>query len=478
MGPDPGRAAAFPRIIILAATAVVVAACGTAADDSPPAVGLAPYHTAVEGIREGAPAALDRWWTGFNDPVLTGIVERALAQNLDLEAALARVLQARAAAQGAGARLLPAGQVDSRVSPQRQALYSPIGSVARHLPGYSRDQTLYDLGAGASWEIDLGGGLQHDADAAAALAEAAQAEQLGSRVMIAADAADAYLQVRGFQARLALAAAQIGQDERWLGLVRLRQVRGIATLREVAQSEALLAQARAIVPPLRDGLARQLNRLDVLMAAQPGRYAGELATVADVPALPGIDAGHPDDLLRRRPDVIAAERRLVAAQAMIGSALSDYYPKVTLSSLLGFESLNGQRLLTGAAFQPQAVAGVQWRLFDFGRVDAAVEAATGAKAEAWARYRQAMLKATQDVEDALSALGQSLAETQELAQETAALTRARASAQEAYLGGAVSLIDVLDADRQLLLAEDSLAATRTDSARAAVSTFRALGGGW
>jgi len=233
-----------------------------------------------------------------------------------------------------------------------------------------------------------------------------------------------------------------------------------------------------LVPPLRIGLEAQLNRLDVLLGAQPGTYAKELSVAAAIPAIPAVDPADPADLLRRRPDVIAAERRLAASNAAIGSALSEYYPKLSLSALLGFESLSSQQLLTSAAFQPQAMAGLRWRLFDFGRVDSEVEQAKGANAEALARYRASVLRATEDVENALTALAQEAEQTRELSRETSSLTRARDTAEEAYRGGAVSLIDVLDSDRQLLIAQDDLARLKADTARSAVSSYRALGGGW
>ena len=456
--------------------ALLLAACQAGPDYQKPETSLAAYH--AEPVRTAESPPLDRWWTGFHDPELAAIVDRALAQNLDLAASLARVRQARAVARETGSRLLPSGSLQASASPFHQSLDGPLGTIAKGAPGYDRDQVLYDAGAGASWEIDLSGGLHRDTETADALAQAAEAEHAGTRVSVAADAADAYLQIRGYQARLAFARAQIAADNHLLDLVKLRQARGVATDREVAQADALTAQARALVPPLRIGLEAQLNRLDVLLGAQPGTYAKELAVAAEIPDAPGVDPADPADLLRRRPDVIAAERRLAASNARIGSALSEYYPKLSLSALLGFESLSSQQLLTGAAFQPQAVAGLRWRLFDFGKVDAEVEQAKGANAEALARYRAALLRATEDVENALTALAQSEEQSRELSRETASLVRARDTAEEAYRGGAVSLIDVLDSDRQLLIAQDDLARVRADTARSAVSSYRALGGGW
>lgn len=448
----------------------------------PPAAKLEAFHNsaAVDGRQVGtAPPAVETWWTGFNDPALTRIIEHALDQNLDLAAAIARVNQSRAAAREAGAQLLPSGTAIGSATPLRQSLNSPVGTVARHLPGYDRNQTLYDADVGAQWEVDLFGGLRRGAEAARDEAEAAEAQQLGVRVSVVADAADAYFQARGDQARLAIAQSQVETDNRLLELVHLRFARGAAAEKEVAQAEALLAEARATLPPLRTELEAQLNRLDVLMGAQPGTYAGELSQPAGIPSAPALPPNqNASDLLRRRPDIIAAERRLAAANARIGVAVAEYYPKVSLSALLGFESLSSGQLFNSASFQPEATAGLRWRLFDFGRVDAEVAQANSVNAQALLTYRQAVLRATEDVENAFMSLAELEVQTRELATEVDALARARDASQQSYLAGASSLTDVLDADRQSLVAQDQLARTRADTDRAAVMSFRALGGGW
>jgi NodT family efflux transporter outer membrane factor (OMF) lipoprotein len=460
---------------------LALSGCTVGPDYRKPPESLGEFHgaAALEGRQSLVPSPpLDRWWSGFEDPELTRIVQRALDQNLDLAAALARVQQARAAAREAGAQLLPSVDLTAQATRIHQSLESPTGSVARHLPGYDRNQSVYDVGAGASWEIDLFGGLRRGAQAASAEAQAAEAERLGTRVSVAADAADTYLQIRGDQARLAVAEDQVATDAQLLDLVRLRFAHGLAADREVAQAEALLSEARASLQPLRIDLEAQLNRLDVLMGAQPGTYAAELKVPAAIPSVPAIAAGTPADLLRRRPDVVAAERRLAAASARIGVAISDYYPKFSLSGLLGFESLSPGNLCKAATFQPAAVAGLRWRLFDFGKVDAEVAQARGADAEALAQYRLSILRAAEDVENAFTRLVQLEAHAEELQREVAALTRARDLSQSAYQAGINPLSDVLDARRQLLSAQDELAHTRADAARAAVQTFRALGGGW
>jgi len=460
-----------------------LAGCAVGPDYVAPKTEMTPFHNtqAVANRQTTLPAPkLDIWWTGFNDPMLETIVQRALDQNLDLQAAIARVAQSRAAAQAAGAALLPTIDANTSYTAEHQSTQSPLGALASAFPNYSRDQKEYVVGATASWEIDLAGGLRRAHSAAHDEEQAAEANQLGTRITVAADAADAYLQIRGLQMRLAVAQNQIDTDAHLLELVQARVQAGAATLREVAQAEALLRQARASIPVLRIGLEAQLNRLDVLMGAQPGAYATELSTNAGaIPDIPAIGANdQPIDVLRRRPDIIAAERHLAATSEEIGVAISDYYPKISLSGALGFDSITSNHFLSAKSFQPVGTGALQWRLFDFGKVDAEVKQARGANAEALAQFRQAALKATEDVEDAFITLSQTELRVRELEQEVTALTRARDLSEKAYRAGSITLTDVLDADRQLLGSRDDLDATRADAARAAVRTFRALGGGW
>lgn len=426
-----------------------------------------------------APApSLEAWWKGFDDPVLNAIVQRALEQNLDMAVALARVEQARAAAGLAGAERLPQGSLDGRYVHQRQSLKSPEGQLASSSPGFDRSQDILSLGIGATWEADLAGGLKRNDEAAHAELEAAEASRAGVRVSIAAEAADAYFRIRGAQRRIKVADEQIQTQERLLKLVQDRYTGGVATQRELAQAKALLLQARTTPPTLHTELAVQLHRLDVLLGAQPGTYAGALMEHSQGYQVPAIAADlSPTTLLRRRPDVIAAERRLAASTARIGVAVAEYYPQVTLGGILGSQSLHGG-LFSSDAFQPQALIGLHWRLLDFGRVDAAVAQARGVEAQALAEYRQTMLRAAEDVENAITAQVHLSVQRQELDAEIEAHRTAREAAQQAYQGGHVSLREVLDEDQRLLDARDQQALLAADDARAAIATFRALGGGW
>ncbi len=481
-----GRAAGRLRgasAVLTAVFAAVLSACAVGPDyvkpELPAALAYAGSTTLAARTGEAPAPALDTWWQGFNDAELTKIIDRVLAQNLDLAASQERVAQARAAAQHASAARLPEGSLDASVARERQSLDSPLGKIASHFPGYQRDQTLETAGVGASWEADLAGGLRRGSEAAQAEFEVAEARHAGVRVSLVAEAADAYLRVRGAQARIAIAEHQIDNENNLVELVKLRQEKGVGTAREVAQSRAVLLQAQATVPPLRREMAAQLFRLDVLMGLAPGSSAAEIDDSPRDFTVPTITtAGGPAELLRRRPDVIAAERRVAASSAQVGVAISGYYPQVSLSGILGVESLSTGKLFTAGAFQPAAALGLHWRLFDFGRVDAEVAQAKGANREALLEYRESMLRATEDVENAIVSLTELEQQHALLADEVQAHLQARDAAQDAYRGGAVSLVEVLDEDRQLLASQDLLASVRTDDARSAVAAFRALGGGW
>ena len=353
-----------------------------------------------------------------------------------------------------------------------------MGRVTTAL-GVPRGYTEYDAGARASWEIDVFGGGRREREAARADLDATVAGSAAVRIAVAAETADAYLTLRALQARLVVAEEQTRNEALLVDLVRQRFDQGIAAEREVNRASAALDGVRASAAPLRAGIAAQLNRIDVLVGEQPGSNRDRLLGTATIPDAP-VPAGSaaPGDLLRRRPDVVAAERRLAASTARIGVAVADYYPHVSLTGLLGAASLGPAALFTGNAVQASAGAGLRWRLFDFGRVDAEVAQARGGAAEALAAWRGSVLHAAEDVETALSRLSEAHVERAALERQVAALTTARRQAQDAYQGGVAGLIDVTDADRELLGAADRLAAVRGDEARAAVAAYRALGGGW
>jgi len=425
-------------------------------------------------------ADLVNWWKGFGDPKLAQFVELALEQDLDLAQASARVLQARAGLGSANAALLPSGSVSGQAASAYQSVETPLGQVLNSHPGFDRHGHAYEADLGASWEVDVFGGLRRAREAAIADYQASEAGAAAARLAVAAQTADIYISIRGLQARLDIARRQVQTQEDLLAKVRLLESKGLAAELQVSQAEGSLAQVRATVPVLETALESAMNALDVMLGSAPGAHRADLAEISAIPAAPQIaNTGSPADLLRRRPDLIVAERRLAASNARIGVAIAEYYPKFSLSGLIGSAtSISSGNLFSSGAAQSAGVLGLRWRLFDFGRIDAQIDQAKGQQAELLAAYRLAALRATEDVEDAFSALVKREEQASVLAQGVDSFGRAREASFAAYQKGVVSLIEVLQADENLLRASDARAQAQTESARAAVATFKALGGGW
>jgi NodT family efflux transporter outer membrane factor (OMF) lipoprotein len=437
-------------------------------------------QAAVDQRQAATRADLLAWWTGFGDPQLTRFVTLALAQNLDIAQASARVDQARAGLGAANAALLPSGSVSGQATRAYQSVETPLGQVLNSSPHFDRYGNAYEANLGASWELDVFGGLRRGQEAALAEYQASEAGEAATRLAVAAQTADIYIGIRGLQTRLDVARRQVQTQQELLSIVNLLYGKGLAAELQVRQVEGALAQVRASVPVLETGLDAAMNALDVMLGSPPGTHRAELVEAGIIPVAPQIaSTGSPAELLRRRPDLIVAERRLAASNARIGAAIAEYYPKLSLSGLLGSAtSLSAGNLFTSATGQSAGVLGLRWRLFDFGRINAQISLAKGQEAEMLAAYRLAVLHATEDVENAFSALVKREEQATVLAQGEDSLTRARGASFAAYQKGIVSLIDVLHADENLLRASDARAQAQTESARAAVAAFKALGGGW
>ncbi|WP_342132944.1 TolC family protein [Hydrogenophaga sp. OTU3427] len=420
------------------------------------------------------------WWTQFGDPRLTRFVTLALAQNLDLVQASARASQARSGLGVASAALLPSGAISGQAARAYQSIEAPLGQVLSSTPGFDRSGNSYEVNLGASWELDVFGGLRRGREAALAEYQSSEAGAVATRLTVAAQTADIYISIRGLQSRLTVARRQVQTQQELLSMIKLLNGKGLAPELQVLQAEGALAQVRAAIPVLEAGLDVALNAMDVMLGVPPGTYRSELVEAEDVPAAPKIAGiGTPGDLLRRRPDLIAAERRLAASNARIGVAMAEFYPKLSLSGLIGSSTtISGGNLMTSGAGQVAGIFGLRWRLFDFGRINAQIEQAKGQEAEMLAAYRLAVLRATEDVENALLALVKREEQATVLTQGVDSLGRARGAAAAAYQKGVVSLIEVLQADDNLLRATDARVQARTESARAAVAAFRSLGGGW
>jgi NodT family efflux transporter outer membrane factor (OMF) lipoprotein len=457
--------------------------CAVGPEYRSPDIAVSPRFLADEGLahrKVQGNADLQEWWAGFDDPLLTRFVGLALEQNLDIAQAAARVAQSRASLHRADAVLLPSLNGSASAAKAYQSVETPLGQVLDATPGFDRSGSAYEANVGGSWEIDVFGGLRKGRDAARAEYQASEAGAIATRLAVAAQTADVYVAIRGLQARIAIAREQAQTRRRLLSTIKLQYEKGIAAELQLRQIEGSLAQVEAQIPALEAGLDSAMNALDVLLAVPPGTYRAELSPVAPVPVAPGLaETGTPAEMIRRRPDLIVAERRLAVANARIGVAISEYYPKFSLGAALGSATaIASGNLFTSGATQAQGVLGLRWRLFDFGRVDAEIAAARGHEAEALAAYRLAVLRATEEVENFFSMLVKRELEVGILKRGESSLARARENSVAAYRSGVVSLIEVLDAEASLLQVRDAKAQAQTEAARAAIASFRSLGGGW
>jgi len=474
----------FPlRTLALIVSASLLAGCAVGPDYHRPDVPLSDRYQAQSAVQQRSaarPASFAVWWEGFDDPLLSQFVSSALAQNLDLAQATARMAQARAGLGAATAALLPSGNISGQAARAHQSVETPLGQVLSSTPDYNRYGNSYETDLNASWEIDVFGGLRRGREAALADYQASEAGVAATRLAVAAQTADIYITLRGLQTRLAIANKQVSTQQELLEKVQLLHSKGLAAEYQVRQTEGALAQVQATVPVLQTGIDAAMNALDVMLGTPPGTHRAQLTTPGSIPQAPQITStGTPADLLRRRPDIIVAERHLAASNARIGVAISEYYPKFSLSALLGSATVvSSGNLFSSGASQSAGVLGLRWRLFDFGRINAQIDQAKGQEAEALAAYRLSVLRATEDVENAFSALINRETQAAILTGGETALASARQSSFVAYRQGTASLIDVLHNDETLLQASDARAQAQTESARAAVAAFRALGGGW
>ncbi|MGY3230357.1 NodT family efflux transporter outer membrane factor (OMF) lipoprotein [Luteibacter sp. HA06] len=469
-----------PLALAVVAT-LILSGCAVGPDYHRPTLDApATFHAASLTAPGSRPAAdLTQWWSSFGDPELSRLVLAAVSSNLTLEQARARVQQSRAMLTSSTAALLPSAGVEAYGARVRQSVETPLGQVLNAQPGFDRYANMYEGNLVAGWELDLFGGLRRGREASVADFEASQAGLVAATLAVQAQTADTYLVIRGLQQRLAVAKEQVDTQTKLAHTIQLQFDAGWAAALQLNQAKGALAQVQSTVPALESALENAMNSLDVILARQPGTSQQELAKATPIPDAPVIgDAGGPADLLRRRPDLIAAERRLASANAHIGQAISEYYPKFSLSALIGTATTTAGDQFNGPANQSQGVLGLRWRLFDFGRINAEIRSAKARDAEALADYRLSVLRASEDVEDALTAVVKSQQQATILTGGEDSLQKAETASQAAYKGGTVSLIEVLDADRRLLDTRDAKIQAQTGSARAAVAAFRALGGGW
>lgn len=438
----------------------------------------APGASAPGWVEPGAPGAIDvAWWRQFDDPLLTALVEEAFAGSPDVAEATARLREARAnRAATAGATwpgLTATGSAtENRLSENGQI---PVGSV----PGFQRDYSLFDLGFDASWEVDLWGRQRRRVEAARAREVAAEAARRDVLVMLSAEIARAYLDLRGAQADVAELDAIAGADTELARLVRLRFDAGEASRIDLEGAESTARSSTATAAQARSTVAAALYRIGALVGAAPEEIAPRLTDPRPLPPSPdSILVGIRSDLLERRPDVRRAERELAAATADIGVAKADLFPRFSLFGSIGQQARAAGDLTDGESTRYQIGPSFSWPIFAGGAIRARIRAADARADAAAARYEQAVLGALADSETAINRFLNARSARAEADAALAAQQAAFELAEQRARRGEDDRLALMRATRQRSAAERSAIAARHTQAEAAVALFKALGGGW
>lgn len=468
--------------VALLAGIAVLGGCTTVGADY---AGPPPAQHGEKFARTAASAddkVLARWWSALADPVLDRLVERALGANPNLGVAVARVRQARASLRGEQANGMPKGKATALAAHARlpSSGSSDGEGSSSALPS---SLNLYSLGFDASWEIDLFGGHRRATEAAAAAAESAEAKLADAQLSLVAEVAQAYVNLRATQAQIALSNAALARQQRAIDLVRQRAQGGTASELDMVRLQAQLEVTRSQAEPL---LAQQdgyLDELAMLVGVAPGLLDGELAaSAADasmVPLPPALVAvGDPAAMLRRRPDIRAAERTLAARQAQIGQAQAARFPSLTVLGLIGIGGSKPRDLTHLDDFSAIIAPQLSWNVLDFGRAKANVAQATGVREEAEAQYNATVLAALRDAEDALARFRQRRITVATTARAKASADRAAELMAARQRAGTASMIDVLDTERQQLAAEQQLAQAQAALTNDFIALHKALGLGW
>lgn len=414
-------------------------------------------------------AELSRWWSVFHDPVLSDLVERARACNLDLRQAGARLRQARAQRALAVAERLPTVASSGSASRSRSSGETGGGNTS----------TMYANALDASWELDLFGGKRRAIESAEASLEASQASLSDVLVSLVAEVALNYVDYRSYQTRLEITETNLAAQAETYAITCWRLDANLVTQLDVDQARMSLEQTRAAVPALRTGLDKAEHQIALLLGQTPGSIKALLGGRQPVPvAAERIAVGVPADLLRRRPDVRTAERKLAAQTAQIGVAEAERYPDLTLSGSIGLEALSAGNLYTTGARAAQGAVKAGWTLFDGGRIRQKVAVQTALQEEALGAYEAAVLTAVKDVEDAVVAYANERERRGAMREAETAGKSAFQLARDKYASGLIDFQTVLDTQQSLLVVQNTLASSDAEVTANLIRLYKALGGGW
>ena len=417
------------------------------------------------------PVDLTVWWEGFSDPVLTGLIREATDVNLTLRQAASRVRQARASRVGSRAALFP----DVGTS----GGYTRTGSGRGLNLGSGND--LFRAGVDASWELDVFGGVRRSVEQAEAEVDVAVEEERDLRVILASEVALNYVDLRSFQRDIEISRSNLEAQRRSLDLTRRQFAggQGFVSRLDVTNAEAQVASTESQIPSVEAAERQAIYALSVLLARAPAELVGQLSQRGPMPGSPPeVPVGLPSELLRRRPDIRRADARLHAATARIGVATADLYPRFVLNGGLTVSGNGAKDLLNWSSTSWSIGPSVSWPLFNAGRIRANVAFQTEAAEQAALAYRETILTALREVEDALIAYAKEQERRRSLSAAAAANRRAVELATTLYTQGNTDFLNVLTAQRALLSAEDAIVQSDRNLATTLISLYKALGGGW
>jgi len=460
-----------PVWLVLVLSLVAMAGCAVGPDFERPETEMPAGwagSTAAVGAQAGesTEASLAEWWTVFQDATLTSLIERAVESNLDLKLAEARIREARAARGVAASAFGPTADATGSF---RRSQATGNGPVANQ----------YQAGFDAGWELDIFGGTRRAVEAADADLQAAEEDRRDVLVTLTAEVARTYIELRAFQQQLDIGQRNLAAQERSVELSEKRFQAGFVSSLDVANAKAQVATTTAEIPLLEASVRQTIYSLSVLLALDPAALVEELSPPTAIPpAPPTVPVGVPSDLLRRRPDIRAAEAGIHATTARIGVATADLFPKVNLAGSIGWQAGDLGSLFDTASRFSSLGPSVSWSLFQSGRIRSNIEVQKALEEQSFIAYRQTVLAALEEVEDALIASEKEQERRHALVEALDANRKAVDLATQLYSQGQTDFLSVLDAQRSLYSSEDALAqSTRTVSTNL-VALYKALGGGW
>lgn len=416
--------------------------------------------------------AEQRFWQGFEDPLLEELIQSTLADNLDLQSAVARYDRAAALLYGARREQWPSLTLSASGAEQH------LAEVERTPAGAGPERVeVYQAGLNASWELDLFGRLRRATQSQRAELAATGADMGALQVALAGQVATSYFELRGLQQRLLVAEQNVLLQEETLAIVTARLDAGRGTEFDQVRARAQLQRTRAALPSLRAAIQIAMHRIAVLTGQPPAALLATLSPEQPLPEnLPVIPVDSPGEVLRRRPDIAAAEQRLAAATARVGVATADLFPRFTLSGLLGSVASDSGDLFTGQAESRRVALGVDWTFLDYGKVRARIEASDADGRVALAAYQQAVLVALEDAENRLVSYREARVRSERLAQASADASRAAELARTRYERGFIGYFEVLAAEQEMTVIRDAEVRSRTEEVQAMVGVYRALAG--